>query len=186
MASGQETFETPEQRRKRLSKERQTRYRKRQKSDNIERTARVGQHSEIVRHELERMDQICSHCGAKFWIDERDCNSSQRSPTFAICCAGGKVHLPPLLKPPSYLIDLYTSSEPNANSFRKNIRGYNSVLACTSLGANINKEFQRQGVSNFRIHGQVYHRIGPLLPEENHIPAFAQLYIYDTEHENEN
>jgi len=42
MTSGQETFEMPEQHRKRLSKERQTYYRKRQKSDSIERTARVG------------------------------------------------------------------------------------------------------------------------------------------------
>ena len=149
MVSEQETFKTPEQCRKRLFKERQTRYRKRQKNDNIERTARVRQHSEIVRHKLERIDQICSHCNAKFWIDERDCNSSQRSPTFAICYADGKVHLPPLLKSLSYLIDLYTLSEPNINSFCKNIRGYNSVLACTSLGANVNKEFQRQDVSNF-------------------------------------
>ena len=43
-----------------------------------------------------------------------------------------------------------------------------------------------RGISNFRIHGQVYHLIGSLLPESGHPPMFAQLYIYDTEHENEN
>src|SRR5204863_8696006 len=101
------------------------------------------------------------------------------------CCAHGKVLLPRLIEPPPYLLNLYTSSESDAISFRKNIRCYNNILACTSFGANIEK-FQGQGVSNFRTHGQVYHRIGPLLPEEGQPPGFAQLYIYDSEHENMN
>ena len=86
-------------------------------------------------------------------------------------------------KPPPYLMNLYTSSESEANSFRRNVRSYNSLLACTSFGANVNDEFQGRGVSNFSIHGQIYHLIGPLLPEEGQVPRFAQLYIYDTEHE---
>jgi len=39
------------------------------------------------------------------------------------------VVLVPLLKPLPYLMYLYTSLEPEANSFHKNIRGYNSLLA---------------------------------------------------------
>jgi len=103
---------------------------------------------------------------------------------FSICCAHGKVLLPRLLEPPPYLPNLYTSSECDIISFRKNIRSYNNVLACTSFGASIDI-IPGQGISNFRIHGQVYHLIGPLLPKEGQQPAFAQLYIYDTEHENE-
>ncbi|RIA90058.1 hypothetical protein C1645_738150 [Glomus cerebriforme] len=129
---------------------------------------------------------MCIHCGAKFWMQEKDHNSSQTSPTFAMCYAGGKVYLPPLLEPPPYLLNLYTSSGSDAKSFRKNIRGYNSLLACTSFGANVDEQFQRAGVSNFQIHGQVYHRIGSLLPDKGHTLVFAQLYIYDTMHENEN
>src|SRR5436189_217331 len=68
---------------------------------------------------------------------------------------------------------------------RQKIR-YNNLLACTSFGANINNEFRGQGVSNFRIHGQIYHCIGSLLPDDGCSPTFAQLYIYDTEHENRN
>ena len=132
------------------------------------------------------MDQICLFCGAKFWIEERDCNSNLTSPTFAICCAGGKVKLPPLLTPPPYLMNLYTSLDSEANTFRRNLRSYNSLLACTSFGADINEEFQRSGVSNFTIHGQVYHFIGSLLPNEGQAPKFAQLYIYDTENEARN
>ncbi|PKB97676.1 hypothetical protein RhiirA5_407218 [Rhizophagus irregularis] len=55
---------------------------------------------------------------------ERNHNSSQTFPSFAMCCAGGKVSLPPLLEPPSYLLDLYTSSSFESSSFRKNIRAY--------------------------------------------------------------
>ena len=144
------------------------------------------QYTNIERHVLQRMDQICIHCGAKFWINEKDQNSSQAHPSFSVCCAGGKINLSPLLKPPSYLLYLYTSSNSDATTFRKNIRGYNNLLACTSFGANISKEFQGQGISNFRINGQVYHSIGSLLPEDGNSPMFAQLYIYDTEHENKN
>ncbi|PKY60515.1 hypothetical protein RhiirA4_550680 [Rhizophagus irregularis] len=41
-----------------------------------------------------------------------------------MCCAGGKVSLPPLLEPPSYLLDLHISSSSESSSFRKNIRAY--------------------------------------------------------------
>ena len=119
-------------------------------------------------------------------MDEKDQCSSQTSPTFAVCCAGGKVRLPPLLRPPPYLMNLYTSLESEADSFRKNARSYNSLLACTSFGADMNEEFQRHGVSNFTVYGQVYHFIGSLLPNEGQVPKFAQLYIYDTENEMRN
>ncbi|GET04345.1 hypothetical protein GLOIN_2v1464680 [Rhizophagus clarus] len=53
------------------------------------------------------------------------------------------------------------------------IRAYNRIFACSSLGANIDESFQDQGVSNFKIHGQIYHRIGSLLPDEGQNPVFA-------------
>jgi hypothetical protein len=36
------------------------------------------------------------------------------------------------------------------------------------------------------MHGQNYHHIGFLIPEEGNKPRWAQLYIYDIEHEIEN
>jgi hypothetical protein len=178
--------ETTELRRKRLAKERQARFRKRQMiSDGNEKMDESGRiNNGITRHELGRMDQTYAHCDAKFWLEEKDCNSSRASPTFSICCAHGKVLLPHLLEPLPYLLNLYTSLESDAISFRKNIRRYNNVLAYTSFGTSIDT-IPGQGISNFRIHGQVYHLIGPLLPEEGQQPVFAQLYIYDSEHENE-
>ena len=183
MASIQRSFEpteTPEQHRKRFGREKQERYIKKRKINH-------SNHADsIIRHDLGGMDHTCIHCGAKFWLDERDQKSSRISPTFAMCCASGKVCLPPLLKPPPYLLHLYTSSQNDASSFRKNIRAYNSILSCTSFAANVDQSFLGQGVSNFRVHGQIYHFIGPLLPEETQSPTFAQLYIYDTLHEDTN
>jgi len=92
-------------------------------------------------------------------LSEKEQNSSK----FAMCCSDGKVYLPPVLDLPPYLLDLYTSSYPDALRFRKNVRAYNFLLACSSLGAKIDKSFQGQGVSNFKIHGQLYHHIGSLL-----------------------
>src|SRR5687768_11294010 len=98
MASGQEAGESFEQRRKRLSNERKICYRKKKKTnDNTER--RTDKVEYITRHELRRMHQICIHCSAKFWIAEKSHSSSQVSPTLTMCCASGKICLPPLLKP---------------------------------------------------------------------------------------
>ncbi|CAH9106093.1 unnamed protein product, partial [Cuscuta epithymum] len=38
----------------------------------------------------------------------------------------------------------------------------------------------------FKLSGQNYHLIGSLLPVEGNVPKFAQLYIYDTQHEDVN
>ncbi|PKY59706.1 hypothetical protein RhiirA4_482684 [Rhizophagus irregularis] len=74
----------------------------------------------------------------------------------------------------------------NRNSSLSSPRAYNGILACSSFGASIDESFQGQGVSNFKIHGQIYHRIGSLMPDEGQKPVFVQLYIYDTDHENSN
>ena len=36
-----------------------------------------------------------------------------------------------------------------------------------------------QGVYSFRIQGEMYHRIGSLLPDDGATPAFSQVYIYE-------
>ncbi|RIA93994.1 hypothetical protein C1645_690203 [Glomus cerebriforme] len=106
----------------------------------------------LTRHELGRMNQTYIHCGAKFWMEEKNQNTSLAFPTFSTCCAHGKVHLSHLIDPPSYLLNLYTLSNSDAVSFCKNIRRYNNVLACTSFGADINM-IAGQEISDFCIHG---------------------------------
>ncbi|XP_061368581.1 uncharacterized protein LOC133311548 [Gastrolobium bilobum] len=45
---------------------------------------------------------------------------------------------------------------------------------------------QGSGPYCFRVRGRVHHLIGSLLPADSQSPKFAQLYIYDTEHEVDN
>ncbi|WVZ75453.1 hypothetical protein U9M48_023503, partial [Paspalum notatum var. saurae] len=61
------------------------------------------------------------------------------------------------------------------------------MFAFTSFGAKIDKSINKgPGPYIFKINGQVHHRIGSLLPDEDKSPVYAQLYIYDTENEVEN
>ncbi|RGB40780.1 hypothetical protein C1646_798050 [Rhizophagus diaphanus] len=92
------------------------------------------------RHELGRIDQICTHCGTKFWIEEK--HNSETSPSFTIYCADDKVRLPPLLKLPPYLLYSYSSSSSDANLFFKNIRSYNTLLSYTYLKPILIKNFK--------------------------------------------
>ncbi|CAG8706555.1 13815_t:CDS:2, partial [Acaulospora morrowiae] len=112
-------------------------------------------------------------------------NSSRMSPIFTNCCVQGKVLLPALLDPPPILHTLLTGIDIKACDFRQKIRSYNSALAFTSMGAKINDHVMGTGgVYIFQIHGEMYHNIGSLLPAQATVsPHFAQLYIYDTEHE---
>jgi hypothetical protein len=55
------------------------------------------------------------------------------------------------------------------------------------MGVNIDRSVSDgRGPPVFKICGQVYHRIGSLLPLDNGPPKFIQLYIYDTTNEVEN
>ena len=53
---------------------------------------------------------------------------------------------------------------------------YNSALSFTSIGVNVDQEVTgTSGVYTFRIHGEMYHRIGTLLPNSE-TPPFLQNY----------
>jgi hypothetical protein len=68
--------------------------------------------------------------------------------------------------------------------FRENIRSYNSMFAFTLTGGIVDKSINNgHAPFAFRMHGQNYHHIGTLLPEEGTKPYWVQLYIYVTEHE---
>ena len=129
----------------------------------------------IKRHVLDNMEVECEHCHALRWSAER--------PT--ICCRGGQVKLPILLDPPEPLKTLLTEQTRQGRHFRQNIRKYNSAFTMASLEANIDMRFTKGpmagGPHQFRVSGNVYHRMGPLTPGENQPPRFAQVYILETE-----
>ena len=81
------------------------------------------------------------------------------------------------------MYNFLTSTDPANQPYVDNIWAYNNVLAFTSLGVNFDQELAnaKEGVYTFRIQGALYHRIGGLKPKEDTtLPAFAQIYFYDT------
>ncbi|CAG8718490.1 4597_t:CDS:2, partial [Acaulospora morrowiae] len=143
------------------------------------------QSGDLEQHQIGRMDRVCKNCDAIIWSEEKKTNFSRTLPIFTNCCIQGKVLLPALLDPPPILHALLTSIDTKARNFRRKIRSYNLALAFTSIGAKIiDCVTGAGGVYMFQIHGEMYHNIGSLLPAQaTASPRFAQLYIYDTEHE---
>ncbi|KAH9154401.1 hypothetical protein AeRB84_003508 [Aphanomyces euteiches] len=66
--------------------------------------------------------------------------------------------------------------------FKKYIRLYNSAFQMTSFGAD---KVDRLGpfMPTFRIQGQVYHRMGSLIPQEGQQPKYLQIYFTDNKDE---
>ncbi|XP_057739820.1 uncharacterized protein LOC130956895 [Arachis stenosperma] len=127
----------------------------------------------------------CSFCGACFWLSERvERDSTINRPVFTVCCSKGKIQLPYLQKTPDLLYNLINGNDRKSLYFQKNIRSYNSMFAFTSLGGKVlDSVNDGSGPPQFIITGQNYHRIGSLLLDPGQKPKFAQLYIYDTQHE---
>lgn len=48
------------------------------------------------------------------------------------------------------------------------------------------RQYNEGGPPTLRLHGQMCHRIGALLPKIGHPPQYAKLYIFDTKNEIEN
>lgn len=71
------------------------------------------------------MSIVCSHCKALKFPKE--------SP--GLCCANGKIKLPPFNPPPEPLYSLVSGSAPLSKHFLNNIQKYNSCFQMTSFGA---------------------------------------------------
>ena len=112
---------------------------------------------------------------ALHWLDERVSSSRIGHPEFRMCCAHGKIKLQPLQIPPRLLYNLFTDDSHDAKELRSNIIQYNAALAFTSLGVKVDESVLGHGPPVFRIHGELRHLSGSLLPEESVSPRYAQL-----------
>src|ERR1700761_9408383 len=69
--------------------------------------------------------------------------------------------------------------------FLENIRKYNSCFQMTSFGAT-NEVCEPGFMPTFKVQGQVYHRVGSLLPATNEEPKFLQIYFMGDERQEAN
>jgi hypothetical protein len=128
-------------------------------------------------HYLGRLDVECPNCHVVHFISEKLTNSSIRNLRFGMCCLQGQVNLPPFPQWPPELQQAYMNQ-----TFVSKICQYNSALAFTSMGVNIEDcTLQGSGPNAFRIHGSLHHLMGSLIPPEGVQPSYTQLYIYDSE-----
>ncbi|KAL4420395.1 hypothetical protein ABPG75_010051 [Micractinium tetrahymenae] len=93
------------------------------------------------------------------------------------------VYKGPDMEPPQALRDLLSHDVARAKQFRQQIRAYNCSLQLASSTLKDSPQdaagAQQRGLRSVRMHGRMYHRIGPLLPAEGQKRRFAQLWIYD-------
>jgi hypothetical protein len=119
------------------------------------------------------------------WYEERlNYNKHTKNPSFGICYKNGKVSLLAPKEPPTYLDRLLNGNDKVSKKFRENIRSYNSMFAFTLTVGIVDKSINNGHAPYvFHMHGQNYNHIGTLMFEEGTKPRWAQLYIYDIEHE---
>ncbi|KAF8100721.1 hypothetical protein N665_0218s0059 [Sinapis alba] len=126
---------------------------------------------------------LCRSCKALLWNAEAIGGQTNRvNKEFTLCCQRGRVRLPTVREPLSPMLELLESPK-----FRPHIRIANSLLAFTSMSAQIDHSVTgTTGPFTFRVHGQIIHRIGSLFPEDGNNPEYLQLYIFNTDNEIKN
>jgi hypothetical protein len=97
-----------------------------------------------------------------------------------MCCSNGKVSLPPLQPPLEPFESLMSETTLRSKHFLENIRKYNSCFQMTSFGAT-NEVCEPGFMPTFKVQGQVYHRMGSLLPLPNEEYRFLQIYFMGDE-----
>lgn len=148
---------------------------------------------ELPRQSLGPMSTLCGVCHALHWkqeVSRASARAGYASP-FKLCCRFGSVDILPFPAPPPVLRALLTETTPGelhicdpvlttaAIQFRKNIRSYNNAFAFTSLGVRVDPITYSAGPPVFKIQGQLHHKIGSLLPDNDGDPAFLQVYVTD-------
>ena len=71
------------------------------------------------------------------WKGRRVAEAAMFHPLFATRCGCGDIELPPVPPPPEQLSCFSTAPTPQANRFRQHIRQYNTALAFTLLGVEV-------------------------------------------------
>ena len=115
-----------------------------------------------------QMTHVCGKCGAyKF-----------RNETIRFCCMDGEVDLTPFPEPPRQLKELWHGDVPQSKLFLDHCRVINNAVCLSSLAVT---ERIIPGAYNPCVifQGRICQRMGPLRPEDNPNPRFAQLYVLD-------
>jgi hypothetical protein len=169
--------EQPRQRENRLENDR-TRH-----AQNRHRRGQAGLNLEVFQYDpsydyglypkvtIGKMDKVCEFCRAKKFRTEPP----------GMCCSNGKVKLDTLNPPPEPLLSYMSGRTSESKHFLQNIRRYNSCFQMTSFGTTATVEQDGGFMPTFKVKGQIYHKVGALLPFPNESPQFLQIYFVGDE-----
>lgn len=130
----------------------------------------------------------CNKSFAKMWGAERLAQQKKNTALqLSICCLNGKVQLQELKQASEKLLNLLYQNDRMSRRLQGNIRSYSTMLSFTSHEEKIDTSINSGSRPyTFVLHGQNYHLLGSLLPEEGMRPKFSQLYICNMENEVDN
>ncbi len=119
----------------------------------------------IAANDLGPMNVKCGYCQALGFEVEFKWNKEDPPMKHMgkMCCNQGKIILEPPAAVPIALYKLYTSNDPRAETFRGLLRYFNAGLAMGSIQVDDQTVYQGPPGA-FKVHGQIYKRIGPMLP----------------------
>jgi hypothetical protein len=117
---------------------------------------------------------MCPQCGAYFFNSER-----LRNRSFHLCCGPkNDIKLTLLPPPPHQLLLYFTTDSTDAIFFQKHIRSINTSFALITMKATEEIRAQPGGPLQYRIHGNIYRHIGPVVPNTNDRPVHGQMYFF--------
>lgn len=133
------------------------------------------------RHRFPKRDSRCQFCNALMWYDEKLVCRPKNKPQFGLCCLSGTITIPELKDYPNELFKFISNNTKASKEFLNAVRLYNSILAFTSVSANVDDSLlaATNGTYTYRIHGSVTHAISNYHPNEPEQAKFSQIYIYD-------
>ncbi|CAH1763399.1 13642_t:CDS:2, partial [Entrophospora sp. SA101] len=191
----QHYHETSEERRRRLNREQQQRYYKNKRNMDSEGFMDLDQSGEYAKNmDSEGSTGLDQFLDPSFSITSEDnvTTPTEQEVVIPLTTVPLKTLKTRIIhglhkELPYPLNTLLTRTDPSARLFRKNIRLYNSALTFTSMGAKVDHSITgTSGIYSFRVHGEMYYSVDTILPDNEVHPQFAQIYVYDTEHELQN
>ncbi|CAO4373342.1 unnamed protein product [Caenorhabditis nigoni] len=138
-------------------------------------------------HYMGPMSEECEHCKALFFKSEV---LGKKMNTINFCCSSGTIQLEEHFSNfPPQLQELFQGSNDPAEkdrneqskNFRAQIRQFNNSLATASFGPQTDRNVNKgHGPFTVKVHGQVYHRAGPLHPKPGQRRKYGQLFFLDS------
>ncbi|KAK9681314.1 hypothetical protein QE152_g38417 [Popillia japonica] len=130
--------------------------------------------TDIEQHSCGQLDQICPHCTAHLFANERNARRMYNK-----CCAGGNVILAALHQHPIELRRPLPDNIPFSRQFKGKIIAYNNCFQSASIQSNL-RHIPGNGPYVYAIQGQIYHHYSDVNVNRDR-ENYSSIYYLDPE-----